>query len=485
MTGLADPAAGALGRLTDIINRNPEAVTAMATAVIGAVGAYNTASRAIDAGRFALESYQTAAGAVGKLKSSFDAVAEGYRLVASGAGTAAEVANLSREAQIGAGAFQAKAAALKAASAATVAYKAVLSATSGALGSFLGVLKANPLMAVVGALALAGAALVTFFTQTETGRQMWQQLMQAIQPALNTILPLIGQLGEKIIQSLQPALQIIMPALQRFAEMAGQVFGQVVQSVQPVIERLIPLIGSAIQALLPILGQMGAALMESLGQIGQHLAPLIPDGYPVRHADCSGVVAYRPATHDSACSCARSAGSCGHGDASADYGGFPSAGEMLLQLVPVFGQIVAVVVDLGTQVLAALLPAIQALLPVLATIIGVIAGVVVVLVTSLIPVFASVVQAIVPLITTLIDILVPAIQAVLNVVTTVVQAIVPIVQGALDIVVGIIKTVTAIIKGDWSAAWKALSRFSPVFGKLSRASLSAQSISSAPSSRTL
>ncbi len=151
----------------------------------------------------------------------------------------------------------------------------MLSATSGALGSFLGVLKANPLMAVVGALALAGAALVTFFTQTETGRQMWQQLMQAIEPALNTIMPLIGQLGEKLIQSLQPALQIIMPA-QRFAEMAGQVFGQVVQAVQPVIESLIPLIGSAIQALLPILGQMGAALMESLGQIGQHLAPLIP-----------------------------------------------------------------------------------------------------------------------------------------------------------------------------------------------------------------
>ena len=52
--GLADLAAGALGRLTDIINRNPEAVTAMATAVIGAVGAYTTASHAIDAGRTAL-----------------------------------------------------------------------------------------------------------------------------------------------------------------------------------------------------------------------------------------------------------------------------------------------------------------------------------------------------------------------------------------------------------------------------------------------
>ncbi len=34
---------------------------------------------------------------------------------------------------------------------------------------------------------------------------------------------------------------------------------------------------------------MGAALMESLGQIGQHLAPLNPDGYPVRNTDCSGV----------------------------------------------------------------------------------------------------------------------------------------------------------------------------------------------------
>ena len=456
VTGLADLAAGALGRLTDIINRNPEAVTAMATAVIGAVGAYNTASRAIDAGRFALESYQTAADAVGKLKSSFDAVAEGYRLVASGAGTAAEVANLSREAQIGAGAFQAKAATLKVASAATVVYKAVLSATSGALGSFLGVLKANPLMAVVGALALAGAALVTFFTQTETGRQMWQQLMQAIEPALNTIMPLIGQLGEKLIQSLQPALQIIMPALQRFAEMAGQVFGQVVQAVQPVIESLIPLIGSAIQALLPILGQMGAALMESLGQIGQHLAPLIPIFLQFGTQIVQALLPVGQQLMTQLVPALAQLGAAVMAMLPQIMEIFRQLGEMLLQLVPVFGQILSAVVDLGTQVLAALMPAIQALLPVLATIIGVVAGVVAVIVTSLIPVFISVVQAIVPLITTLIDILVPAIQAVLNVVVTVVQAIVPIVQGALNIVVGIIKTVTAIFKGDWSAAWEGI-----------------------------
>lgn len=445
-----------LFQLSQFIENHQQGVGRLVLALGTAVTAYKGVTTAIGLGKSTIESYNTAMGAISSAKDTVMGVAEGFKMLSSGAGSAGEIAELGRNYQLGATAASVYEVAVRAAAGAQTAFNTAAAKIAGNLSKAFGLMKANPFTSLVGAIGIVAGALVYFFTQTETGRQMWQQLMQAIEPALNTILPLIGQLGEKLIQSLQPALQTMMPALQRFAEMAGQVFGQVVQAVQPVIESLIPLIGSAIQALLPILGQMGAALMESLGQIGQHLAPLIPiflqfgtqivqallpvgqqlmtQLVPALSQLGSAVVAMLPQIMDI----------------------FVQLGGVIMQLVPVFGQILSAVVDLGVQVLAALMPAIQALLPVLATIIGVVAGVVAVIVTSLIPVFISVVQAIVPLITTLIDILVPAIQAVLNVVTTVVQAIVPIIQGALDIVVGIIKTVTAIIKGDWSAAWEGI-----------------------------
>lgn len=445
-----------LFQLSQFIENHQQGVGRLVLALGTAVTAYKGVTTAIGLGKSTIESYNTAMGAISSAKDTVMGVAEGFKMLTSGAGSAREIAELGRNYQLGATAASVYEVAVRAAATAQTAFNTAAANIAGNLSKAFGLMKANPFTSLVGAIGIVAGALAYFLGQTETGRAAWESLMQAIQPALNTILPLLGQLGEKLIQSLQPALQIIMPALQRFAEMAGQVFGQVVQSVQPVIERLIPLIGSAIQALLPILEQMGAALMESLGQIGQHLAPLIP---MVIQFGTQIVQALLPIGQQLMTQLVPALAQLGAAVVAMlpqIMEIFVQLGEVIMQLVPVFGQIVSAVVDLGTQVLAALMPAIQALLPVLATIIGVVAGVVAVLVTSLIPVFASVVQAIVPLITTLIDILVPAIQAVLNVVTTVVQAIVPIVQGALNIVVGIIKTVTAIIKGDWSAAWEGI-----------------------------
>lgn len=445
-----------LFQLSQFIENHQQGVGRLVLALGTAVTAYKGVTTAIGLGKSTIESYNTAMGAISSAKDTVMGVAEGFKMLTSGAGSAREIAELGRNYQLGATAASVYEVAVRAAAAAQTAFNTAAANIAGNLSKAFGLMKANPFTSLVGAIGIVAGALVYFFTQTETGRAAWESLMQAIQPALNTILPLLGQLGEKLLQSLQPALQIIMPALQRFAEMAGQVFSQVVQSVQPVIERLIPLIGSAIQALLPILGQMGAALMESLGQIGQHLAPLLPMIVQFGTQIMQALAPVGEQLMNQLVPALAQLGAAVMAMLPQIMDIFRQLGEMLLQLVPVFGQIVAVVVDLGTQVLAALMPAIQGLLPVLAAIVGAVAGVVVVLVTSLIPVFASVVQAIVPLITTLIDILVPAIQAVLNVVTTVVQAIVPIVQGALNVVVGIIKTVTAIIKGDWSAAWEGI-----------------------------
>lgn len=445
-----------LFQLSQFIENHQQGVGRLVLALGTAVTAYKGVTTAIGLGKSTIESYNTAMGAISEAKNTVMGVAEGFKMLTSGAGSAREIAELGRNYQLGATAASVYEVAVRAAATAQTAFNTAAANIAGNLSKAFGLMKANPFTSLVGAIGIVAGALAYFFTQTETGRAAWESLMQAIQPALNTILPLIGQLGEKLIQSLQPALQLIIPALQRFAVMATQLFTEVVQAVQPVIDRLIPLIGQAIAALMPILTQMGAALMASLGQIGQHLAPLLPMIVQFGTQIMQALAPVGEQLMNQLVPALAQLGAAVMAMLPQIMEIFRQLGEMLLQLVPVFGQIVAVVVDLGTQVLAALLPAIQSLLPVLAAIVGAVAGVVVVLVTSLIPVFASVVQAIVPLITTLIDILVPAIQAVLNVVTTVVQAIVPIVQGALNIVVGIIKTVTAIIKGDWSAAWEGI-----------------------------
>lgn len=54
---------------------------------------------------------------------------------------------------------------------------------SGAFSAFNGVLKANPIIAVVGLIAMIVTALATFFTQTEEGRRMWADFCTGMQQA--------------------------------------------------------------------------------------------------------------------------------------------------------------------------------------------------------------------------------------------------------------------------------------------------------------
>ncbi|MGV3144926.1 hypothetical protein [Streptococcus parasuis] len=57
---------------------------------------------------------------------------------------------------------------------------------SGAFGIFNAVLSANPIMIVIMAITALVAALVWFFTQTETGRQMWSSFMSWLSSAWST-----------------------------------------------------------------------------------------------------------------------------------------------------------------------------------------------------------------------------------------------------------------------------------------------------------
>lgn len=83
----------------------------------------------------------------------------------------------------------------------TAAEGAQAAATMGATGAFTAfnaVLSINPIFLVIGAIAALVAGLVWFFTQTETGRQMWASFVEFLSNAWNSIV----EFGTKIWQGL-------------------------------------------------------------------------------------------------------------------------------------------------------------------------------------------------------------------------------------------------------------------------------------------
>ncbi|HHW4960013.1 TPA: hypothetical protein ACU0L4_002038 [Streptococcus suis] len=80
---------------------------------------------------------------------------------------------------------------------------------SGAFGIFNAVLSANPIVIVIMAITALVAALVWFFTQTETGRQMWSSFMAFLTGIWNSIV----SNGQAIWTSLSTFFTFILNAI--------------------------------------------------------------------------------------------------------------------------------------------------------------------------------------------------------------------------------------------------------------------------------
>ncbi|MGQ7452363.1 hypothetical protein ACTGXK_02610 [Streptococcus suis] len=80
---------------------------------------------------------------------------------------------------------------------------------SGAFGIFNAVLSANPIMIVIMAITALVAALVWFFTQTETGRQMWSSFMAFLTGVWNSIV----SNGQAIWTSLSTFFTFVLNAI--------------------------------------------------------------------------------------------------------------------------------------------------------------------------------------------------------------------------------------------------------------------------------
>ncbi|WP_307997950.1 tape measure protein [uncultured Bifidobacterium sp.] len=81
---------------------------------------------------------------------------------------------------------------------AQAAWNAITTAATAVQGAFNAVLAANPIGLIVTAIAAVVAALALFFTQTETGRQLWASFTQFISSAWQTVVTTITGWGQQI-----------------------------------------------------------------------------------------------------------------------------------------------------------------------------------------------------------------------------------------------------------------------------------------------
>ncbi|WGH80600.1 peptidoglycan DD-metalloendopeptidase family protein [Auritidibacter ignavus] len=395
---------------------------------------------------------------------------EGYRLAQEGVTTGIRLGT--KWTRVGAQLYRVKAGAIMLVSGAA-------RIASGSLRLLWGSMRANPLMWVVGAIGAVVAGLTYFFTKTETGKRVWQSLMDTIKPIIERIGDVVsklaetageafGRLAETAGETLGNIADVVLPVLvdmgQRVLEAVAPIgeaivtaFSQVVEALAPALPlfadagariaaAFAPLVTQVVEQLVPAFVDLGEALTGIIPQLVETLAPVLP---VIADLFSQIVEALGPVV-----------------TLFAEL--FSTIVEALMPVVELLlgalAPVITMVADLFVSLIEAVAPLVTQLIEGLAPVVAGVAEAFTMMMSAVLPAIESIVQAIIPAITTIIEALVafitmiiemviPVIEEILNVVVAVFEAIVPIIQGALTIVQGVIQTITAVIRGDWEAAW--------------------------------
>ena len=232
-------ASSILKDITGSLKEHPGIVSAVASAVIG----LTTAWKAYKAVSFAIKAVETAKNAIFGISFALSQA----RAVASGTLTAALAAE--NAAAVGA---------------------------SGSFSLFNAVMSANPIVLVVGAIAALVAALAWFFTQTETGRQIWQSFMDWLSSAWQSISSTLSGVWNGIVETATTVwnnmMAVVAPIIQAVVDfikfvwdgislwwtenqtLIQQTFTTVWNAIQTVIQTVMPIIQSIIETAMNILG---------------------------------------------------------------------------------------------------------------------------------------------------------------------------------------------------------------------------------------
>ena len=159
--------------------------------------------------------------------------------------------------------------------AAEAANAAATMGASGAFGIFNAVLSANPIGLIVTAVAALTAALVWFFTQTETGKAIFQDFMTWLSATWNELVPVLTEVWNNIVTAATTAwnalVEFVTPIVQEVAAfiktvwdgisawwtenqgLIQQTFETVWNAIQTVIQTVMPIIQSIIETAMNIL----------------------------------------------------------------------------------------------------------------------------------------------------------------------------------------------------------------------------------------
>nr|DAS76945.1 MAG TPA: tail tape measure protein [Caudoviricetes sp.] len=173
---------------------------------------------------------------------------------------------------------QARAVASGTLTAALAAENAAAVGASGSFSLFNAVMSANPIVLVVGAIAALVAALTWFFTQTETGRQIWQGFMDWLSSAWQSISSTLSGVWNGIVETATTVwnnmMAVVAPIIQTVVDfiksvwdgisqwwsenqaLIQQTFETVWNAIQTVIQTVMPIIQSVIETAMNILGPL-------------------------------------------------------------------------------------------------------------------------------------------------------------------------------------------------------------------------------------
>ena len=234
-------ASSILKDITGLLKEHPGIVSAVASAVIGLTTAWKT----YKAVSLAIKIIESAKNAIFNISFALSQA----RAVASGTLTAALAAE--NAAAVGA---------------------------SGSFSLFNAVMSANPIVLVVGAIAALVAALTWFFTQTETGRQIWQGFMDWLSSAWQSISSTLSGVWNGIVETATTVwnnmMAVVGPIIQAVVDfiksvwdgmslwwtenqgLIQQTFTTVWNAIQTVIQTVMPIIQSIIETAMNILGPL-------------------------------------------------------------------------------------------------------------------------------------------------------------------------------------------------------------------------------------
>lgn len=136
--------------------------------------------------------------------------------------------------------------------------KTVATAARTTWGLFTGILAANPFVLVIAGITAVVAALTWFFTQTETGKRLWNsfatwfmgiwnQISTACQPALQAIGTFITQTMSQIQQIWQTGWTLITTVLQNVWNTIGPIIMIALTAIITGIQTITPLLQAGIQ----------------------------------------------------------------------------------------------------------------------------------------------------------------------------------------------------------------------------------------------